>query len=34
MNFTLNTNGVDNIETYILKALKNIVINRSARRAS
>lgn len=30
----LNTNGAENIEAYILKALKNIVISRTTRRAS
>ena len=31
---TLNTAGAENVEAFILKALKNIVINRSTRMAS
>ena len=30
----MNTDGVENIEPYILKALKNIVIARSDRRTA
>lgn len=30
----INTNGADNIEPYILGALKNIVVNKSARRSA